>query len=308
MARYRLVEEDSGCCNLVIWDFLLTLAAAGFGIYYGFDKTLHPAWCFVIGLVSAIVLVALMNIRILGRILQVLLSAFWALVAMSLATSFFHLDTLWQVVIFVVLTILFIGLHFASAREMGIGPGSIEKTEPIIFEEPVVPNRNLEEIDTQVSQLTQRYQKLQQQRESIMEKAVQMLQKQKNPALQNVFEENNRIWQEGSSKLAELADQLEHLHQLPEIYAAIGVIRNYLDRMEAADEAVMQQLVSCVQSQEPAAGGFDPFAGCDTLEKLEQRYRQLAKSFHPDTGNGDTQSMQYINAEYERRKQELKQS
>ncbi len=299
-----------GCCNLVIWDFLLTVAAVGFSVYYGFDKTLHPAWCFVIGLVSAIVLVALMNIRILGKILQILLSAFWALVGTSLIASLFHADTLWQIVIFAVLTILFIGLHLVSAEEIGIGPNSVRRVQPIVFEEPVVSTSSPSQIDTDLAQLTQRYQKLGQQREMVMEKAVQLLQKGDYSALRQAFEENNRIWQEGSAKLTELSGKLEQLHSMPGIYATIGVIREYLDKMEVSNEAVMQQVISCTSPPEsgnpPSSGGFDPFAGCDTLEKLEQRYRQLAKSFHPDTGNGDTEGMQYINAEYEKRKREFR--
>lgn len=309
MARYRLVEEDTGCCNLVIWDFLLTLAAAGFSVYYGFEKTIHPAWCFVIGLVAAILLVALMNIRILGKIIQILLSAFWSLVATSLATSLFHLDTLWQIVIFIVLTIIFIGLHIVSAHEIGIGENAIGEVEPIIFESTSSPSANTSDVNREITQLTQRYESLGQEREHIMQQAVQMLQRQEHAALRQAFEENNRIWQEGSSKLETLAEKLEQQNQITEIYATIGVIRDCLDQMDAANKSVAQMLTEATQhsqSSDSAQTGFDPFAGCDTLEKLEQRYRQLAKSFHPDTESGDTESMQHINAEYERRKREFR--
>lgn len=309
MARYRLVEEDTGCCNLVIWDFLLTLAAAGFSVYYGFEKTIHPAWCFVIGLVAAILLVALMNIRILGKIIQILLSAFWSLVATSLATSLFHLDTLWQIVVFIVLTIIFIGLHMVSAHKIGIGENAIGEVEPIIFESTSSPSANTSDVNREITQLTQRYESLGQEREHIMQQAVQMLQRQEHAALRQAFEENNRIWQEGSSKLETLAEKLEQQNQITEIYATIGVIRDCLDQMDAANKSVAQMLTEATQhsqSSDSAQTGFDPFAGCDTLEKLEQRYRQLTKSFHPDTESGDTQSMQYINAEYERRKREFR--
>ena len=307
MARYRLVQEDSGCCNLVLWDFLLTLAAVGVSAYYGSHKAIHPAICFVIGLVAAVVMIALMNIRVLGKILQMLLSAFWAFVAMSLIVSWFHPDTLWQVVIFAVLLLVFIGLHVVSADEMGIGP-SVSRTEPVIFEEPASPSVQSVQADADVAQMVRRYETLQRQRDAVMKKALQLLQVSEDRKLQTVFEENNRVWKEGSEKLEELAGKLEHAASLPELYRTIGVIGEYLDKMGASNDAVMQQVLSSRSpaQQQSAPSGFDPFAGCDTLEKLEQRYRQLAKSFHPDTGNGDTQSMQYINAEYERRKEQLR--
>lgn len=47
------------------------------------------------------------------------------------------------------------------------------------------------------------------------------------------------------------------------------------------------------------------FKGCDTLEKLNKRYKSLAKAYHPDMEAGDTEMMQIINSEYERLKSEL---
>lgn len=41
------------------------------------------------------------------------------------------------------------------------------------------------------------------------------------------------------------------------------------------------------------------FAGCDTAEKLNARYKQLCKAFHPDSIGGDTESFQKMQQEYE---------
>lgn len=41
------------------------------------------------------------------------------------------------------------------------------------------------------------------------------------------------------------------------------------------------------------------FAGCDSLDMLNKRYKQLAKCFHPDTGIGDEETMKIINSQYE---------
>lgn len=60
---------------------------------------------------------------------------------------------------------------------------------------------------------------------------------------------------------------------------------------------------STKESQEKIPVMF--FQGCDTLEKLEKRYKNLAKTFHPDTEAGDTETMKAINAEYDRLKKEF---
>jgi curved DNA-binding protein CbpA len=39
------------------------------------------------------------------------------------------------------------------------------------------------------------------------------------------------------------------------------------------------------------------FTDCRTIEEVKNRYRDLAKKYHPDLG-GDTVTMQFINAEY----------
>ncbi len=69
----------------------------------------------------------------------------------------------------------------------------------------------------------------------------------------------------------------------------------------ASDEEYTQSFAQ--ESQEKIPVMF--FQGCDTLEKLEKRYKNLAKTFHPDTEAGDTETMKTINAEYDRLKKEF---
>ena len=48
--------------------------------------------------------------------------------------------------------------------------------------------------------------------------------------------------------------------------------------------------------------GSDPAANADTRDKLDKRYKNLAKTYHPDMDSGDTETMALINQEYERLK------
>lgn len=47
------------------------------------------------------------------------------------------------------------------------------------------------------------------------------------------------------------------------------------------------------------------FGGCDTPEKLEQRYKSLCKTYHPDTGSGDEETFKRMMDEYEQLKQAM---
>ena len=60
------------------------------------------------------------------------------------------------------------------------------------------------------------------------------------------------------------------------------------------------------QAQTSDNTGFNPFAGVSTVEELKQRYKDLAKCYHPDVSAGTTtEAMQFINSEYNRLKEEL---
>lgn len=47
------------------------------------------------------------------------------------------------------------------------------------------------------------------------------------------------------------------------------------------------------------------FAGCNSVEKLEKRYKSLCKAYHPDMDGGDTESFQKLQEEYETLKRQM---
>lgn len=47
------------------------------------------------------------------------------------------------------------------------------------------------------------------------------------------------------------------------------------------------------------------FSGCNTMEKLEKRYRSLCKAYHPDSEGGDSESFQRMREEYLAMKERL---
>lgn len=71
--------------------------------------------------------------------------------------------------------------------------------------------------------------------------------------------------------------------------------RNDIRKLVAKLEAELQN----------PAGTSVFFAGCNTLEKLEKRYKSLCKTYHPDIAEGDTATFQKMKQEYESLKAEL---
>lgn len=80
-----------------------------------------------------------------------------------------------------------------------------------------------------------------------------------------------------------------------------------IDRLEELKQTIEKQAARIAEEQKVSAtagGGF--FAGCNTPEKLEKRYRALCKTYHPDTEVGDEETFKLMTEEYEKRKAEMK--
>ncbi|WP_026518265.1 hypothetical protein [Butyrivibrio sp. MC2021] len=60
------------------------------------------------------------------------------------------------------------------------------------------------------------------------------------------------------------------------------------------------------KSQSPppvkSSTAFDFFAGCNSRESLDRKYKSLVKLYHPDNMDGDTSALQEINVQYDKAK------
>ncbi|WP_155830981.1 hypothetical protein [Butyrivibrio sp. MB2005] len=73
----------------------------------------------------------------------------------------------------------------------------------------------------------------------------------------------------------------------------------YDDRIE--DKTYRRNKQSNNRSTSPKsepAGNFNFFAGCNSLESADKKYKQLVKLYHPDNMDGDTSALQEINVQY----------
>lgn len=76
-----------------------------------------------------------------------------------------------------------------------------------------------------------------------------------------------------------------------------------LEKLDKQKEGLKRQLEKERRTQEAAAGSF--FAGCNTRNKLEKRYKALCKTYHPDMEAGDEETFKRIQTEYDKKKGEI---
>lgn len=75
-----------------------------------------------------------------------------------------------------------------------------------------------------------------------------------------------------------------------------------LDRQREDVMNLIEQLESRPQTPAPDSVYF---SGCNSLDKLEKRYKSLCKAYHPDTEGGDTETFQRMQEEYLSMKERL---
>lgn len=83
-----------------------------------------------------------------------------------------------------------------------------------------------------------------------------------------------------------------------------------LQKIETANAAIGQlesafRLLNQTSDNNGTNSGASFFRGCNTINELNKRYRNLAKTFHPDLEAGDEETMKQVNEEYERLKSEF---
>lgn len=77
-----------------------------------------------------------------------------------------------------------------------------------------------------------------------------------------------------------------------------------IKRLDSLKEDI-QKLNVKLAAQTPEGAGTGFFAGCDSMQKLEKRYKALCKTYHPDTEAGDEETFKKMQEEYEELKGKL---
>lgn len=130
--------------------------------------------------------------------------------------------------------------------------------------------------------------------EALGSKIDEILSHKENPLL-------TRYWSEYLDNLTTVVDICSsHKNGIPyaEFKNLIPQIQG-LEKQRSNIEQLMEQLKE--EYRNPLKTSVY-FAGCNTPEKLEKRYKSLCKAYHPDADGGDEESFKKMQAEYEQLK------
>ncbi len=112
-------------------------------------------------------------------------------------------------------------------------------------------------------------------------------------------------WNEYFPKLQEVVDlYCKFENEIPvEEFEKLMPRIDELEELKKSIEKQASKAEAVQKSSAAAGGGF--FAGCNTQEKLEKRYRALCKTYHPDSEAGDEATFKLMTEEYEKLKAQM---
>lgn len=314
--RFYVVEEDTGlgCCNLVIWDFLLVAFVAGYAASQAFH--LHTVFCIVIGVVAGFLMVGLMGIKKIGKILQLVCSLFWAVVCWEILKSFHwgiteSNDLIWVWAVRIGLFVIFAAIHFASAREI---IGDNDNDIPVSTYDDTVGGSMPESFSAEHDSLQKRYDALVdaynescEERDEVMGQASRLTCAGKGGSrLNQLMRENDALWQEGTTRMPVYVQMLSEVETASEQRSLLDKAEELLHRMQRSTKEMMAEVHRILLEEEEGAAPAEDnaidaslFAGCNSKESLQKRYKSLMKTFHPDNVDGDETMAVKISATYE---------
>ncbi len=82
----------------------------------------------------------------------------------------------------------------------------------------------------------------------------------------------------------------------------------HIQQVDDLKRKIEQQVAHIREAKEKRAQGGSFFAGCDTREKLDKRYKALCKTYHPDSEAGDEETFKRMRDEYEALKKTMEMS
>lgn len=267
-------NTNTGCCNMILWDMFMVFILITFGGFL--PDSLHMVFKLTIGILSAVLFFVLMHIPILGIFIQLLCCGFWYELFSGLLPieKWTAGDTaaLWFCRILLIVLILL--LHTGSFLIMREEAGMSDKWNLNIFLDFKKPHRNTTNAENQSYSYKQEQTYYHEpnthstyNQENTSDKA-----NNKNNYRKNTNTAGNGSYQKTSSSNTNNKDSYE----------------KYTNTAGNSSNTNSQ------------ANVFQPFSGCNDVDSLKRRYRQLVRTYHPDENGGDTEAFTLLQKEYER--------
>lgn len=295
--------------NSSVWDFLLTILFTYMGLS-GY-LSIHPIFIMLLGAAAACIFVILLRIKIVGKFIQVIMSLYWAYGLWSMLCG--GMNNGWfKTSVLVVFCIL-----FAAIKEVSVFSSDSDgylkifdfrkKAKPQGLHKKQLEYSSESRVDKEFSDFYREYDTAYNKRKILMDLAKKEIGGGKKE-LKEAFDNNNSVWSRCSEEIRSMTVKMKKPLPESDIYNLLFQMKDLLKIMIDANERVEEEIKQEKKESECSVGfqnGLNPFAGCDSLDRLERRYKDLVKSFHPDTDSGDTESMQFINSEYKKIKEKL---
>ncbi|MCL2077759.1 MAG: hypothetical protein FWH08_05050 [Oscillospiraceae bacterium] len=318
MSEYEITIKEKtkyGCCNMVIWDAIFAVLFAVVFMDYIFP--IHTAFRIMIGLGVAILLQWLYRVKFLGLILHILAGLFYQMVIWAIIEEWILQqigdDQIWYWTIRGSLGLICIGMHIGSYEFFNKKKNRFKIADSYYDESGAGAgmggNNNTLDIPRGTDYFKQ-YDELMERHSFVTEKFCNVLEVAKNlcensngkQTLIPFFESIVEKYDQANEKIETYIEVISEIDSAVEHKVNIKSIRKNIDLIESCQNEIQNKLNQLLIGQKGKTDGvgFSLFAGCDTVEKLKSRYKNLSKNYHPDTDSGDTQAMQTINQEYER--------
>jgi len=257
----------------------------------------------VIAFIVGVAFLALMMEKVIGRILQLILSVIWTIFAMLVVPfdKWTNNNIIWLTVICIVLFLIFFEVHgqgvssffeWLEIRRKGMNTLTYLKSQGVQVHNPADP----EEMTVQVVKYYSQYMNVQNE--------FNYLSKQLNDKYHvNIDEtEFHKLFKLWDGVFSYMFTELKHdeAKKLEEFIATASAAndkkKQMIANMRDASNRQEKQQGTPTQNKEIDK---ELFNGCADKTSITKRYHQLMKTFHPDNQNGDTMMTQRIQKTYE---------
>lgn len=240
--------NGGGCCNLMIWDFILVFGLTVFALSE-YVSSIHVLFRIIIALAAGVAAIILMGLPFIGKIVQLVLGVFWGGLFWELLNTgcisnhkclwalkysdacgngIFEHDAVWFYGIKFLFLGLFIALQFSSTAFFGV------KSD----EKGLILNRKLNKREMKSGFYCTISEQCRTRRIKLMKRAEKTINGGNGTQnLRALFEENNRIWKEECGKMEAAINLIEiskkrdedAIDTFNEAYEKINNINNRLE-------------------------------------------------------------------------------